>query len=62
MRPEETRAFAEAKEIQLEDEDAVRYWAERLRATPDEIAEAVGKVGRNRTAVEIYLGGPAPEA
>jgi hypothetical protein len=62
MRPEEPRAFADLKEVRMDDPEVARYWAEHLRATPEEIAEAVGKVGCNRTAVELYLGVPDHQA
>jgi hypothetical protein len=60
MRPEEPRSFEEAKAIDLADAEAVRFWLERLNVTEEELAEAVEKVGSNRTAVEIFLGQPGP--
>ena len=56
MRPEEPRSFDGPGHINLDDPEEVRYWAERLEATPEEIAEAVERVGPNRTAVGLYLG------
>jgi len=56
MRPQEERSFDGPGQINLDDPDEVRYWAERLEATPEELAEAVEKVGANRTAVGLYLG------
>jgi hypothetical protein len=56
MRPEEQRAFNGPGHIDLDDPDDVRYWSERLEATPEELHEAVQKVGPNRTAVGLYLG------
>lgn len=56
MRPQEHRSFDGPGDINLEDPDEVSYWAERLEATPEELAEAVEKVGPNRTAVGLYLG------
>ncbi|WP_334162363.1 DUF3606 domain-containing protein [Phenylobacterium sp.] len=57
MRPHEPRSFEGPGDINLDDPDEVNYWAERLEATPEELAEAVQKVGPNRTAVGLYLGG-----
>jgi hypothetical protein len=54
--PDEPRSFSDAKEIHLDGEEEVRFWTEQLDASAEEIAEAVGKVGPNRTAVELYLG------
>jgi hypothetical protein len=56
MRPQEPRSFEGPGDIDLGNPDEVRYWADRLEATPEEIAEAVEKVGANRTAVGLYLG------
>jgi hypothetical protein len=58
MRPDEQRSFEDSREINLDDQEALRFWAERMEATPEELAEAVHKVGANRTAVGIYLGSP----
>ena len=60
MRPHEQRSFDGPGDINLEDPEEVRYWAERLEATPEELAEAVQKVGTNRTAVGLYLGEQPP--
>lgn len=56
MRPEEAKAFDGPGHINLEDPDEVQYWTDRLEATYEELAEAVAKVGANRTAVGLYLG------
>ena len=62
MRPDEPRTFAEAKEVGLDDPDEARFWSDHLEASPEEIAEAIKKVGCNRTAVELFLGVPDPAA
>ncbi|HEY8618137.1 DUF3606 domain-containing protein [Phenylobacterium sp.] len=59
MRPNEERSFDGPGDIDLGDAEEVRYWAERLEASPEELADAVEKVGPNRTAVGLYLGQPA---
>ncbi len=57
MRPDETRHIEpDDHEIDLKDEGQVRYWAEKLDATADELNQAVEAVGPNRTAVAIWLG------
>jgi hypothetical protein len=43
-------------EIDYLDQEQLRYWAERLEATPAEVVEAVRTVGPNCTAVAIWLG------
>jgi hypothetical protein len=58
--PEE-KSFDPAKadgreEINPRDRGQLHYWAGRLKATPDELVEAVRAVGPNPTAVAIWLG------
>ena len=60
MRPQETRSFADMKEVSLESPEERAYWAEHLEAQPEEIADAVAKVGTNKTAVELFLGVAEP--
>ena len=52
------QVFGEHHPIDTGDAGQVRYWADRLKATPEEICEAVGTVGPNCTAVAIWLGSP----
>jgi hypothetical protein len=48
--------YGEHDPIDLKNEGQVRYWAERLSATPEEVRKAVKAVGDNCTAVAIWLG------
>jgi hypothetical protein len=48
--------YNEHDPIDLRNEGQVRYWAERLSATPEEVRKAVQAVGGNCTAVAIWLG------
>jgi hypothetical protein len=45
-----------APKIEVSDEDGLAYWAERLRASRDEIVKAVAEVGDNPRAVATELG------
>jgi hypothetical protein len=59
--PDEIKSFDPDKadgheEIDPRDRDQLHYWAARLKATPDELIEAVRTVGPNSTAVAIWLG------
>ena len=45
-----------APKIEIHDEDGLAYWAERLKASPDEIVRAVAEVGDNPRAVATELG------
>ena len=64
MRPSEgttfihTQVFDEHQPIDTEHDAQVRYWADRLKVTPEDIREAVEAVGPNCTAVAIWLGSP----
>ena len=40
--------------------NSLRQAALELRTTPETVAEAVEKVGPNRTAVELWLAAPRP--
>ena len=52
------RQFEASRVIDLENQDQVRYWAKRFGASPEEVADAVGKVGPNTTAVALQLSAP----
>jgi hypothetical protein len=39
------RDHANQRSIDIEDEQAVRYWSEKLGVTPDRLRVVVGKVG-----------------
>jgi hypothetical protein len=39
------RDLADQRQIDIEDEQAVRYWSEMLGITPDRLRVVVGKVG-----------------
>ena len=54
QRPQEPRT------IDAADPDQLRQVAAELRCRPEVIAEAVERVGPNRTAVELYLAAPKP--
>jgi hypothetical protein len=56
MRPEAPRTFEPPPLIDLKDDGQLAYWSQRLDATIDELRQAVGEVGPNRTAVAIWLG------
>jgi hypothetical protein len=64
MRPSEGKTFingqvfAEHQPIDPDNEGQVRYWADRLKAAPEDVREAVAAVGPNCTAVAIWLGSP----
>jgi hypothetical protein len=45
-----------APKIEVQDEDGLAYWAERLKASRDEIIKAVAEVGDNPRAVATELG------
>lgn len=50
--------FEASRTIDLNDLEQVRYWAKRFNASPEEVAEAVDKVGPNTTAVALQLSAP----
>jgi hypothetical protein len=52
--------YDEHEPIDLMNDGQVRYWCERLSASPDEIRKAVTAVGPNCTAVAIWLGSAQP--
>ena len=54
----EPQRTPEPRTIDAGDEQELRKAAEELRCTPEVVAEAVDKVGPNRTAVELYLAAP----
>ena len=45
-----------APKIEVHDEDRLTYWSERLRASRDDILQAVAQVGDNPRAVATELG------
>jgi len=57
MRPDEPKVFDPHEPIDLADEVKVKQVTKALNATPEELAEAVEKVGpKPPIAVAIYLG------
>jgi hypothetical protein len=46
-----------ATHIDADDAQALQQWATKFDATPDQIREAVGKVGRLAADVEMHLKG-----
>ena len=47
----------DVKRIDLADEAALREWARKLDATPEQLREAVGAVGDHPDDVEMHLKG-----
>jgi Protein of unknown function (DUF3606) len=43
------------KRINLSEDYAVRYWSEKVAVTPEQLREAVNKVGNSAAAVEQEL-------
>lgn len=58
MRPDEERSFAGPEIIDPDNEAEVGALAERLKATPEAVVEAVKQVGPHATAVELWLTAP----
>jgi len=54
----EPRSFEAARTIDVGDEQAMRFWSQRLGVTQEEIAQAVKDVGPNSTAVALKLEAP----
>jgi hypothetical protein len=46
-----------ADRIDVNSDEALRIWAERLDVSPDQIREAVAKVGDRSSDVELHLKG-----
>lgn len=57
----ERRSFADDRTIDVHDDQAVRFWSERLGASPEEIIEVIKQVGPNTTAVALKLDAPQGE-
>ena len=49
------RAPADLMHIRVDDQDELRYWADRFERTPRELENAVIRVGANTKDVERYL-------
>ena len=58
MRPDEPKIFDPHEPIDLSNEGKVAEMIEKLDTTPEELAEAVEKVGPQPVAVAIFLGRP----
>jgi len=56
--PEEPRSFEDSRTIDVADDRAMRFWADRLGVSETEIVEAVHEVGPNSTAVALKLEAP----
>ena len=52
-----TRRDDQEPRIDLRDEGALRDWARKLDATPEELREAVAAVGDRASDVELHLKG-----
>lgn len=55
---QEPRAFAEARAIDMHDERAMQFWAEKLGVSREELSEVVKEVGPNLTAVALKIEAP----
>ena len=49
------RAPADLTHIRVDNQDELRYWADRFERTPRELENAVIRVGTNTKDVERYL-------
>jgi hypothetical protein len=58
MRPDEPSTFDPHEPIDLSSAVKVAEMSEKLDATPQELAEAIEKVGPQPVAVAIFLGRP----
>ncbi|MFA4867912.1 MAG: DUF3606 domain-containing protein [Pedobacter sp.] len=47
--------FADADDINMENDYEIQYWTSQLKVTNDELKEAVRVVGNEIEAVKIYL-------
>lgn len=54
----EQRTFADARAIDVNDRAAMRFWAERLGVSCEDLAEVVREVGPNTTAVALKFEAP----
>ncbi len=52
------RQFEASRTIDLSDKEQVCYWAKRFGTSPEEVADAIDKVGPNTTAVALQLSAP----
>jgi len=52
------RQYEASRTIDLSDKEQVRYWAKRFGASPQELVDAVDKVGPNTMAVALQLSAP----
>lgn len=57
----ELRSFEDCRTIDVTDEQAMRFWSQRLGVAPEAIAEVVKEVGPNSTAVALKLEAPPTE-
>ncbi|CAN7489352.1 DUF3606 domain-containing protein [Phenylobacterium sp. LjRoot219] len=60
-RGDERRSFEAPRTIDVSDQQAMRFWSQRLGVPQEEIAEAVREVGPNSTAVALKLEAPQEE-
>lgn len=58
----ERRSFEDCRTIDVTNEQALRFWSERLGVTADEIAAVIKEVGPNSTAVALKLEAPRGDA
>lgn len=56
MRPDEPKTFDPHEPIDLSNEAKVREMTHKLECSPEELVEAVEKVGSQPVAVALFLG------
>jgi hypothetical protein len=57
-RDAEPRTFEDCRTIDVEDQQALQFWSQRLGVTTEAITEVVNEVGPNTTAVALKLEAP----
>lgn len=55
MKLSEMESHAENPQVDLAQEDLVRYWSDRFRCTPSDLLAVVGRVGRSVKDIEAEI-------